>query len=276
MASIPNVVASAERPRTESDGTGRVGTGTLYPRREAQLGPKVTGIISQLSVEEGDRVKKGQLLFRLDAAQASLAIDQAKAALASAEVALSQAKLDFDRTKALHERGSIAPASYDQAKARLDGAQTGVDQANVALQLAQKQAGDTAVYSPIDGVVVDKRMNVGETATMMPPSIVLVVQDVEDLELRARLPEAALRTVTEGSTISARFVALDVKRDVKIRLIKPIIDARTRTVEIVADVDNKDGKLKAGMLAEVSYGEPEGPAGSAVQPVSSSVEAKRR
>lgn len=251
---IPKV-STAESPMGTSSSTERASTGTLYPRHEAALGPKATGVISHIAVEEGDRVKKGQLLFRLDSAQAALAVEQAKAALASAQVSLDSAKLDFDRAKSLHEKASISPAAYDQARARLDAATTGVEQAKVAVGLSQKLAADTAVYSPISGVVTDKRMNVGETATMMPPSVVLVVQDVEALELRARLPETALRTVSEGSKIVARLSAIDVQREVTVRLIKPTIDARTRTIEIIADVDNSDGRLKAGMLAEISYGQ---------------------
>lgn len=238
----------------EDDGAFR-GTGTLHPREEAQLGPKSSGVIAAIAVEEGDKVKKGQLLFRLDSKQAQLAVEQAKAAVASAKVAEQTAQLDFDRTKQLHDKGNVAQAAYDQAKARLDAAKAAVEQANTAVSLAKKVATDTAVHSPINGVITQKLKNVGETATMMPPTIVLVVQDVSKLELRARLPERALAKLKPGDHIQLNIPALGDKLSVPISRINPAIDARTRTMEIVAELDNSDGKLRSGMLAEVSFGD---------------------
>src|SRR5690606_19955203 len=125
-------------------------TGTLRAREEADLGPKVTGVLTQLTVEEGSKVKKGQLLFRVDAGHAALAVQQAQAALQAAEVSQAAAALDFQRTKELLDRNSVAPATFDQAKSRLEAAQAAVDQAKAAVSLARKTAGDTAVFSPID------------------------------------------------------------------------------------------------------------------------------
>ena len=85
----------------------RAGTGSLRQLHEASLGPKQTGVLSAITVDEGDRVKKGQLLFRQDSAQAQLNMEQARAAVAAAKLQLSQAQLDFDRTNTLRERGSI-------------------------------------------------------------------------------------------------------------------------------------------------------------------------
>ena len=246
-------------PATQTTPDGRAGTGSLHARHQAQLGPKASGVISFIGVEEGDRVKKGQLLFRLEAAQAALATEQARTALSSAQVQLDSAKLDFDRAKLLFDKGSIAPAAFDQAKSRYDAAASTVEQAKAAVNLAERHATDTAVYSPIAGVVAEKRMNVGETATMMPPSVVLVVQDIDALELRARLPETALKGLSEGSEITVRLSALDETRRVRIKRIAPTVDPRTRTIEIVADVDNADHRLKAGMLAEVAYEEHKAP-----------------
>jgi RND family efflux transporter MFP subunit len=226
-------------------------TGTLKARREAELGPKMSGVLSEITVEEGDKVKKGQLLFRLDAAQAALSVNQAKTALASAEVARDAAQLDFNRAAELIKGGSIAPAVFDQAKSALDGAKSHVEQAKAAVNLAQRGAFDTGVYSPIDGVVTAKLKSTGETVTMVPATTVLVVQDVQKLELRARLPESALAKVEEGTELEMVASAIGLKRRVTVKRVNPAIDPRTRTVEVVADVDNSDGKLKVGMLTEV-------------------------
>jgi len=231
----------------------RAGTGSLQALHYAALGPKVTGVLSSIAVDEGERVKKGQVLFRIDAAQAELAVEQAKAALATAKIQQSSAQLDYERTKALHERGSVPEDVFDQVKARLDAATSQVAQANAAVSMVQRQVTDGVVTSPIDGIVSEKRMNVGETATLMPPSVVIVVQDIDVLELRARLPETALKTVREGAEITVRFPAIDESRPVKIKRIAPTVDVRTRTIEIIAEIPNADHRLKAGMLAEVAY-----------------------
>jgi len=140
----------------EGVASSRTSTGSLHPLHEAALGPKETGVIQMLELDEGDVVKKGQVLFRLDAAQFELAVAQAKAALAGAKVQLASAKLDYDRTKALKDRGSIAQDPLDQSKARLDSAEVGVEQAQAALGLAQKRLANMVVTSPIDGVVADR------------------------------------------------------------------------------------------------------------------------
>jgi membrane fusion protein (multidrug efflux system) len=88
-------------------------------------------------------------------------------------------------------------------------------------------------------------------ATMMPPSIVLVVQDQAQLELKFRLPERALAALKEGAVVKARFDALGVSRDATVSRINPTVDPQTRTIELVAVIDNADGALRPGLLAEV-------------------------
>jgi RND family efflux transporter MFP subunit len=246
------VVETADAGATGSNALSA--TGTLYAREEAQLGPKASGVLSAVTVKEGDRVKKGQLLFRLESLQSDLGVKQAKALLQAAEVGYRAAELDHRRTKELFDRGSVAAATFDQVQARYDSAKSAVDQAKVALSMAQKASGDTAVHSPINGVVTAKFKSVGEMVTMTPPTVVLVVQDVSVLELKVRLPERALRNLAPGSEITASFPALGAERVTKVKRINPAIDVATRTVEVVADLDNKDQSLKPGMLADVRLG----------------------
>jgi RND family efflux transporter MFP subunit len=248
-------VSSLQTPEPAADaGTSNSlsGTGTLFPREEAQLGPKMSGVLTAVNVEEGDKVKKGQLLFKLDSSSADLSVRQAKTQLETAEVQLRAAEVDWKRTKELHDRGSIAPATFDAVQARYDSAKTSVAQAKVAVSMAQKMSGDSSVRSPITGVVSAKLKSVGETVTMMPPTIVVIVQDTSVLELRARLPERSLKTLMPGSIIHVKLPAMALTRDVPIKRINPSLDVVTRSVEIIADLDNADGKLKPGMLAEIA------------------------
>ncbi len=230
-------------------------TGTTFPRAEAQIGPNAGGVIAQILVKEGDRVRKGQVLFRQDTKDAALRVDQAKAALAAAQVNLRATETESTRTKSMFDQKAVSQMQWDQVAARLDGAKVGVSQAQVALNMAQKFQSDSTVRSPINGLVVAKLKNEGEMATMMPPTVVLVVQDQSVLELRFRLPEKALTQIKIGDVVNVSFEALGLKREAKVSRIQPAVDARTRTVEVVADIPNPDGALRSGLLAEVEVGE---------------------
>jgi RND family efflux transporter MFP subunit len=258
-AAIPTLRELSKGTPAVTSGTSApsAGTGTVRPRHSAALGPKETGRITSIHVDEGDVVKKGAVLFRLDSVQAGLSVDQARAAVATVQVQVDAAKLDHDRTKALRERGSVPPEAVDQVASRLDAANSALRQAQAALGLAERHAANMVVTAPFDGMITERRMNVGETATLMPPSVVVVLQDLDSLELRARLPESALRHVHEGSELSVRFPSIDQTRSVRVKRIAPTIDAQTRTIEIIADVDNRDRRLLVGMLAEVAYGDGE-------------------
>lgn len=229
-------------------------TGTVQPIKEAKLGPKSTGTIAAMLVEEGDKVKKGQVLFRLDKSQQSLAVKQAQAALNSAKVAQNTAETDLARTKALYDNGSVAPAVYDQMKARFDATEAAVEQAKAAVAQAKQSIIDTTVRSPISGVISARLSNTGETVTLMPPSVVLIVQDISKLEVRGRAPETMLKRLKPGTEIEVRFPSVDITRRVAIERINPSVDPRTRTVEVVALLPNQDGSLKAGMLTEMDFG----------------------
>lgn len=229
-------------------------TGSLFPKAEAQLAPNASGVISKITVQEGDRVKKGQVVVQLDARDASLRLQQARAALEAAQVGLRGVKVEYDRTKSLFEQNAIAQAVWDQVQTRYDAAKVGVQQAQVAVSMAAKMSTDTTLRSPIDGVVTAKLKNVGEMVTMMPPTIVIVIQDQSSLELRFRVPEQELPSLEVGKEVSARIGGVDVRRSAKIHRVNPTIDPRTRTLEVVAVIDNTDGALRPGMLVEVNYG----------------------
>jgi RND family efflux transporter MFP subunit len=250
MPELPKIVKASDEATTVTTSEART-TGTTFPRAEAQLGPNAAGLLEKILVKEGDSVKRGAVVFRQDTRDAALRIDQAKVALESARVNLRASETDYQRTKAMFEQKAMNQVQWDQAQTRLDGAKVQVQQAEVALSMANKAFADATVRSPIDGVVVQKLKSEGEMATMMPATIVLVIQDQSTLELRFRLPERALRYVKIGGTVKAKFDALGLDREAKITRIQSAIDAQTRTVEVVVLLPNQDGALRAGLLAAV-------------------------
>lgn len=258
----PGAAPMPALPSIEADpGAGAISategetTGTTVAHQEAQLGPVGSGVIAAVAVEEGARVKKGQLLFSLDPRDSELRLQAAKAAHAAAEVNLRATKVEFDRTKQLLDQNAINRAQWDQMEARYDAAKIGVEQARIAVDMSQKALEDAAVRAPFDGVVTAKLKSVGELATMMPPTIVVVLQQHSVLDVEFRLPERALATVKTGDAVSVSFSSLGVTRSAKIVRVLPNVDPRTRTVGVVAELPNADLFLKPGLLASVKLGE---------------------
>jgi RND family efflux transporter MFP subunit len=229
---------------------------TALPKHSADLSPRMSGTITAVMAEEGERVKKGQQLFRLDARASRLGIAQAEAALQGATIQRDNAQRELERQQRLAQSGTISAAVLERAEASFTTASNGIEQAEVMLSMARRNSGDSTVASPIDGVVTKKLKNVGETVTMMPPTVVMIVQDQSVIELRARIPESALKTIREGQTITAHFSALELARSATVVRIQPTVDATTRTIEIVADVANADNLLRPGMYVEVELAPP--------------------
>lgn len=251
---LPALPGKVGEGASEAAEAARETTGTTFPRAQAQVGPNMSGVLASIAVEEGDRVKKGDLLFRLRTQDFDLRVQQAQAALKSAEVGLSAIKVEYDRTQRLVEKNAINQAAWDQVQAQYQGAQAGVDQARVAVAMAQKARADAAVRSPIAGVVTAKLKSVGEMVTMMPPSIIVVIEDHSVLELRFRLPEQDVSTLAPGHTVQAELGAIGATVESKVVRISPNVDPMTRTIEVVTEIPNDDGRLKAGMLATVRVG----------------------
>lgn len=230
-------------------------TGTLVPEATANVASKATGVITKMAVDQGDHVKKGDLLFRIDARGAALQRDQAQAALKAANVQLSAVKVEYDRAQRLHAQNALTQAAFDQASARYQGAQVAVEQARVALSMARKMLTDTTVRAPISGTVTRRNLDVGDTVSTMPPTVVLQIQDQSVLELHFQLPESALGKVAKGTVIHAKFASEPESRTLKVDRVDPVVDPSLRTLTAVVLIDNPEGTLRPGMLAEVTVGD---------------------
>ncbi|HEY5957214.1 MAG TPA: efflux RND transporter periplasmic adaptor subunit [Polyangiaceae bacterium] len=228
-------------------------TGSTHALHQAELGPKGSGVLAAVMVEEGDKVRKGQPLFRLEATNPALQVKQAEASLAQARVGLTRAELDYNRMKPLLEQGAISQANWDAVRIGYDQAKVGVQQAEAAVASARAIANDTLVVAPFAGIVTEKRKNAGETVTMMPATTVVVLQDLSKIEVRVKLAETALSRIKPGEPMQVRFSSLNIEKPVPIDRINPAVDPMSRTVEVVGVIPNEDRFLKAGMLVEVTF-----------------------
>jgi membrane fusion protein (multidrug efflux system) len=204
-----------------------------------------------LTVDIGARVKRGQILFRVDGREAGLHLAQAQTQLAAAQQQLKAIEIEHRRTKGLFDQQAASSQQWDQINAQVDAAKVAVAQANNGVAVAAKAVADTTAVAPIDGVVVSRAVSLGDYVSDAPPTRVLVLQDQATLELKFRLPERALPTVRRGDAITVALPAIAATRKATISIVAPLVDPRTRTVELTAVLDNHDGALRPGLMADV-------------------------
>ncbi|HTM19032.1 MAG TPA: efflux RND transporter periplasmic adaptor subunit, partial [Kofleriaceae bacterium] len=252
LPQLPKLEPASAAGGTTVAATQDKATGELAAHERAEVGPTVSGILTTVSVREGDRVKKGDPLFKTDARDAWLRYQQAQAALEAATVNEQAVKTEYDRTKYLFEQNAANRAQWEQIQARYDGAKVAVRQAKVALSMAGKSVGDASVRSPIAGVVTKKLKNAGEMVTTMPPSPVVVVEQLDPIDLHVHLPERALARIKRGDKLTATFEAIGVTKEATVTRILPTVDPRSRTFEVIAEIPNAaapDHPLTSGLLA---------------------------
>ncbi|WP_181233800.1 efflux RND transporter periplasmic adaptor subunit [Enhygromyxa salina] len=254
-AEITAPVDAAAAANADASSTHRW-VGTVRAKHHVELAPGMTGVISSIAVEEGDTVEAGQRLFRIEGSSVQLAVSQAQSVVASAELQLAEAEREAERTRKLAERGTVGSANLERAQAGVEAAKAGVKQAKAGTALARSRTSDLSVESPISGVVTAKYKNVGEVATMMPPTIVLVIDDISTVEVRVRVPELKLREIDIGSPLGVYFPALDQRLEVPLTRIGDTVDPRSRTIELIIDVANPDLRIKSGMSVEVEIQAP--------------------
>jgi membrane fusion protein (multidrug efflux system) len=248
---VPRVApaASAEAGSTPASNS-LVATGTTHPLHEAALAAKASGPLAAVLVDEGDRVKKGQQLFRVDISGAALQAQQAKVQLDGAEVNLKAADVELRRMKGLSGQGAVAQAALEQTQLTYDRAVVTVEQAKVSLASARTVASDSVVASPIAGIVTKKNRSVGESVSPGGDAVI-VVHDLSSVEVRVRFPELTVGRVKAGDPVDVTFPSAGVKKRAKVDRVGSSVDAATRSIELVIVVPNPDDALKAGMMVEV-------------------------
>ncbi|MEO7735719.1 MAG: efflux RND transporter periplasmic adaptor subunit [Kofleriaceae bacterium] len=248
------VLPAVARPTTAAPAAStslRRSTGTLLPHAEVAVVSRARGVLVALTVDVGARIKRGQVLFRVDGRDADLRLAQARTQLAAAAQQLKSVEIEARRTKSLFDQQAASPQQWDQITAQVEAAKVGVAQAQNGVAVASKEVADTTALAPIAGVVVARQVALGDYVSDSPATRVLVVQDQATLDLKFRLPERALASVRVGDAITVALPALGLSRKAAISIVAPSVDARTRTVELTAVLDNADGALRPGLMADV-------------------------
>lgn len=232
-------------------------TGTLSAVTTVKVGSQVSGIIASLHADFNSEVKKGQLLAGLDPTPFQTSVDQRRADLERAKVELRNAELVLARAKKLLEAQLQAQSEYDTAKANRDGAAAAVEQSTAALRQAETNLAYTRILSPIDGVVVDRQYDIGQTvaASFQAPVLFTIAQDLTKMQVLTNIDEADIGRVKEGQEASFSVDAFPDRpfrgRVSQIRL-SPQTVQNVVTYPVLLDVANPELRLRPGMTANVS------------------------
>jgi RND family efflux transporter MFP subunit len=238
---------------TESGGT-IVATGEFISPVRSELAVKVPGRVAKMYVDEGSRISRGQALLDLETDYPRLNLEKAQADIARAASAEQDAQRDLNRKKELIAKESIPQATYDRSQAMFDQAHAAKQSAQAQANIFRQQMSDSTLRSPIDGVVAEKRTDVGQR--LGDATVALVVVQTSPLKLRFRVPEKEISRVRIGQNVKATVDAYpgDVFQG-KIAVVGGVVDPTTRSFTVETEFPNRDGKLRPGMFARVEMGQ---------------------
>jgi HlyD family secretion protein len=232
-------------------------TGTLNPVVNVQVGSQVSGNIQKLFVDFNSNVKAGELVAQIDPALFKATVTQAEGDLASARAALELARINANRIQGLVTKQSSAQADLDQALATLHQAEANVKIKQGALDKAQADLEHCAITSPIDGVVISRSVDVGQTvaASLQAPVLFTIANDLTKMQIDSNVAEADVGVVVVGQDVDFTVDAFPNQtfrgKVIQVRN-APITVQNVVTYDTVIGVSNPDLKLKPGMTANVS------------------------
>ena len=232
-------------------------TGTIEPVTSVTVGTQVSGIVSKLYVDYNSVVKKGQVIAELDRTNLTSELNRAKAELTSAESTLSYETANFKRYQTLFDKGLVSANDYESAKLSYEKARQTVNSARESVQKAQTNLGYATITSPIDGVVLSKSVEEGQTvaASFNTPELFNIAQDLTDMRVIADIDEADIGGVKEGQRVTFTVDAFpDDKFEGQVTQVRQEATTTSNVVtyEVVISAPNKDLKLKPGLTANIT------------------------
>jgi HlyD family secretion protein len=246
-------------------------TGTVNAVTTVQVGTQVSGTIKTLYVDFNSRVKRGQVIAQIDPSTFEAQVQQAQANLLSAQASLQKAeamlvdaKRTFDRNKELFAKNLIPRSDLDTAetnfqtdKAQVEVSKAQVEQAKASLDYARQNLSYTKIISPVDGVVISRNVDVGQTvaASFQTPTLFTIAQDLTKMQIDTNVAESDIGVIKLGQKVDFTVDAYpDTTFEGKVWQIRqaPITVQNVVTYDVVIQVNNKDLKLMPGMTANVS------------------------
>jgi membrane fusion protein (multidrug efflux system) len=260
VRSVQAIVAASPAPGSTASGTNATvvesalsATGEFVSPSRSEVAPKIPGRVASVSVDEGARVARGQVLFSLETDYLRLDLQRAEAELARASAVLAEAQRDFDRKKELRGKDSIPQATFDRSQAGFEQARAARAGSASAVGMARQRLNDATVRSPFSGVVAERRVDVGEH--LADGGIAYVILQTAPLKLRFQVPEKYLARVRPGTSVVATVDPYPGEKfEGTIKTVGGVIDPATRTLFAEAEFANADGRLRPGLFARVNVG----------------------
>jgi HlyD family secretion protein len=232
-------------------------TGYVQPMDKVEVGTQVSGVVEKIFVDYNSQVKKGQLLAEIDKSTLLERLTQAKASLTSAESDLVYTQQNYDRVKQLYDVKAATEASYEEAVNRLEQAKTALANAKANLHQAEVNLSYAEIYSPIDGVVLDRSVERGQTvaASFNTPTLFTIANDLKKMQVEAAVDEADIGRVRVGQKVTFTVDAYndDTFEGVvnQIRL-QPTVTNNVVTYTVIIEAPNPEEKLFPGMTAGIT------------------------
>ena len=251
------VMLETEPARIDSIEITVTATGEIQPVYKVEVGTQVSGIVEKLYVDYNSHVKKGDLLAELDRSNLQEQVNQAKTNLSNAQSSLTLAQQHYERVKALYDNKAATLAAFEEASNQYIQAKNAVLNAKSDLQRAEVNLSYSKIYSPIDGIVLSKSVEQGQTvaSSFSTPTIFTIANNLLQMQVEADVDEADIGQVKEGQTVT--FTVDAYPHDVfsgtvkQIRL-EPKVTSNVVTYTVIIDAPNPEEKLMPGMTASVS------------------------
>lgn len=233
-------------------------TGTLSAVKTIQVGTQVSGQIAAIHVDYNDHVRKGQLLARIDPALQDQAVEEAQAQLERAQATMEQAQGDYARNKQLFEWKVITASEFSAVQSNFAVQKATVKSALIALERARQNLAYTKIYAPIDGVIVERNVDVGQTvaANFSTPQLFLIANDLFDMQILASVDESDIGAIKTWQPVE--FTVQAYPNETFVGTVKQVrLQSKTQDNVVnytaVVGVKNTTGKLLPGMTATVQF-----------------------
>lgn len=232
-------------------------TGTVEPVNQVDVGTQVSGDVKKIYVDYNSKVKKGQLLAELDKTNLKASLLEAQATYKQAVSEEKYLKNKFERQKQLYEKKMIPISDYEEAEYNLIKAQQNVVQSLSALNKAKTNLSYANIYSPIDGVILSRDVDEGQTvaASLETPTLFTIAQDLKEMQVEADVDEADIGMVKQGQRVQFTVDAFQGEEFTgtvtQIRL-NPTVSSNVVTYTVVIKAENPDMKLMPGLTATIS------------------------
>jgi len=232
-------------------------TGTIQALRTVNVGTQVSGILQHLYVDFNDNVKQGQLLARLDETPLKTQLDQSQSALNQAQAQLNYQEATYSRLKVLYDKKLISQSDYDQAVFNYENSKGSLSNAKSALARAKVNLDYATITSPINGVVLNRAVEEGQTvaASFSTPTLFTIVNDLTRMEVQTSVDEADIGKIANGQRVEFTVDAYsDMKFEGSVSQVRlqPVTTNNVVTYVVILDAPNPDKKLMPGMTASAT------------------------